>query len=623
MFRLHFRLGLLALAPLAALLVAAGYMDQSTGPRYVSRAPALEVQEPSGPPASHTFGSDSYRTGLFTGAGTMQPGLSCKPPASSQVRVCNGYLASGLDGTLLDVTVQAPLGHATPHPLVVLLHGWGGSKSDSDDIANALVADGYAVLRYSARGFGQSWGQVNLADLNVELADLRSMVGQVVDERSLQIDPDAVAVMGASYGGGQSWLALLRPTFTSAGGRAVRIRAVVPIVPWSDLLYSLLPNGRPRSSINGLGGPKLSYVNGLYISGLRTEPRRPYPNYPDYLVSWHGWLQLVEPSNVDPVYTQIVDGLAGYRSIWWQQSFWQMVASNRVPVFQVQGFTDDLFPLPEAKRMLLALTSVDPRYPITSYFGDIGHPRAANKPDEVAYVLGLIRQWLAYHLRGVGSAPAPLVYAAITRPGTQAFDPADVITVSSYGQLATGLVAKDFDDALVIGSAVLVNPLSDPAGGFVWDPLLITGVGELQPYTQTPPPSAIVPSSLAAYEVPVAELTGGSPLLIAAQPIASLHASTLAHRVQLDVRLIDVAPDGTKKLITRGTYTLDSGSPATPLGEVDVVIPTYGNLWEAAPDHTLRLELTNVDSPYISPSRIPSTTVVSKVRLEVPRRLRP
>ena len=55
-------------------------------------------------------------------------------------------------------------------------------------------------------------------------------------------------------------------------------------------------------------------------------------------------------------------------------------------------------------------------------------------------------------------------------------------------------------------------------------------------------------------------------------------------------------------------------------GIADVVIPTYGNLWEAAPDHVLRLEITNLDSPYLAPSRIPSVTVVSEVRLEVPTR---
>jgi hypothetical protein len=53
---------------------------------------------------------------------------------------------------------------------------------------------------------------------------------------------------------------------------------------------------------------------------------------------------------------------------------------------------------------------------------------------------------------------------------------------------------------------------------------------------------------------------------------------------------------------------------------VDVAIPTYGNLWRAEAGHTLRLELTNVDSPYLTPSRVPSSTVVRSVSLQVPVR---
>ena len=285
------------------------------------------------------------------------------------------------------------------------------------------------------------------------------------------------------------------------------------------------------------------------------------------------------------------------------------MAQNRVPVFQVQGLTDDLFPLPEAKRMLLALRTVDPLYPIASYFGDIGHPRASNKPEEVDYVLGLIREWLAFYLRGVGSEPAHAVRAAITRPRDQPFSPTDVITVADYDALATGTVVREFG-----GIATLINPVADPYRGFFWDPLVMEAARELKPYALPPPDSAVVASSLAVYTVPVAELTGGSSLLLAGQPTVSLRTFTLAPRVQLNVRLFDVAPDGTRHLVTRGTYVLDA------VGTADVIIRTYGNVWEAAPDHVMQLEITNLDSPYITPSRIPSVTHISDVRLELPVR---
>src|SRR5438067_5123796 len=171
-----------------------------------------------GPPPPRHFGPDTYRTGTFTGPRETS-GLTCDGSEATG-RVCGGFLASSVDETLLDVTVKVPPGSG-PHPLVALLHGWGGSKGSDGYLADPL-AEGHAVLRYSARGFGASWGQVNLADINVELQDLRSMIGQVVDQRGLRLNPDSIAVMGVSYGGGQSWLALLRPSFTSPNGKPLR-----------------------------------------------------------------------------------------------------------------------------------------------------------------------------------------------------------------------------------------------------------------------------------------------------------------------------------------------------------------------------------------------------------------
>ena len=567
------------------------------------------------PPPRHSFGPDTYRVGLFTGTGTALPGLACDK-VEPDVRACTGYLASAVDGALLEVGVEIPLKIDKPVPLVALVHGYAGSRGGSGDIARALLADGYAVLRYSTRGFGLSWGQVNLVDVHAEVADLRSMIAQVVDEQRLHLDPDRVAVAGASYGGGHSWLAALVPEFATPRGNIVRIRAVVPIATWSDLLYSLLPNGDARNSLaRAAGGAKLSYINALYLGGIREKAERPYPNYPEYFVAWHSYLNAQEPTRVDPVFAGISDGLAGYRSPWWQHSFWDAVrAGTRIPVFVAQGFTDDLFPVVEADRMVQALRSIDSAYPVSAYYGDIGHPRAANKSVEVDYALSLIRAWLAYHVKGQGTAPANVVHAALTRPRGEAFDAANVVTVSSLASLATGAVSAQFDEV-----TVLVNPLTDPAGGFFWDPLVMEGARELHPLP-VPPESPVVSSSLATFEVPVSRLAGGSALTIAGIPTVTLHASSAAPRVQLNVRLFDVDATGNKQLITRGTYTLEGATTGTPIGDVKVGIPTYGNFWRAEPGHTLRLELTNVDSPYITPSRVPSATIVSNVRLEIPVR---
>jgi hypothetical protein len=155
--------------------------------------------------------------------------------------------------------------------------------------------------------------------------------------------------------------------------------------------------------------------------------------------------------------------------------------------------------------------------------------------------------------------------------------------------------------------ATLINPVDNPYSGFVFDPLI-----ELEPLPAAPEP-AFVPAAAAVYTVPVAQLTRGSALLIAGQPTVTLRGETTGARVQLNVRLIDVAPGGKKELITRGTFMLEG-----PPGAFGVAIPTYGNLWEAAATHALELHVTTLDSPYLSPSRVPSVTAISHVRLDIP-----
>jgi ABC-2 type transport system ATP-binding protein len=570
-------------------------------------------------PPHHAFGPDTTRTGLFTGAGTPL-GLTCSAPAGPTE--CSGFLASDVDGAALDVTLKLPAA-AGRVPLVVNLHGYGGSKRSDSGWDDKLLQRGYAVLRYSARGFGKSWGQVNLADVNVELRDLGSMIARVADGFGAQVDASAVAVLGASYGGGQSWLAALQPQFATPAGNQVRIRTIVPIVPWTDLLGALRPNGDATNSIDVPGSYKLSYLEGLFLGGLRRDPERPYLNYPDYLLIWNAYILATEPNNLPPIGTQIVDGIAGYRSIWWQDQFFQAVDANaksgtpQLPVFELQGFTDDLFPLPEALRMYRALRESDPAYPIKEYFGDVGHPRAANKPGEVDYALDRVFEWLDFHLKRSGSV-AYDVLAAVTRPASAPFDGADVLEVPSVDDLATSSANEE-----LAGDAVLTFNPANVSGLFV-DPFVFSGCESLQTVCAAPAP-AIVPGDVATYVVPAAQVAADAGLapgnfLVAGQPQVAFDATTTAYRVQLDIRLYQVTDAGVSTLITRGTRTLDSGNAAVPLGAREVRIDAYGNLMELAATDTLRLEITNVDSPYLSPSRVPSVTGISNVSLTVPVR---
>ena len=129
----------------------------------------------------------------------------------------------------------------------------------------------------------------------------------------------------------------------------------------------------------------------------------------------------------------------------------------------------------------------------------------------------------------------------------------------------------------------------------------------------------MVPGDVAVYPFSAAALAdpGATTVLIAGQPVVSARVSTFAPREQLDARLY-LLVGGVRELITRGTITLDSGAPLRPLDARDVTLTTYGNLFEVKTSDDLELELTNVDSPYLSPSRVPSVTRINGVNLTVP-----
>src|SRR4051794_17908361 len=109
--------------------------------------------------------------GLFPGEGSHPPpaplGIGCTPQAG--VRFCQGNGSSQrvatFDGVPLDADATLPATGDGPFPTIVMLHGWGGSKTsfesaDGSDTGGSyhysniwFAKQGYAVLNYTARGW--------------------------------------------------------------------------------------------------------------------------------------------------------------------------------------------------------------------------------------------------------------------------------------------------------------------------------------------------------------------------------------------------------------------------------------------------------------------------------------
>ncbi|MGA6160477.1 alpha/beta fold hydrolase [Stenotrophomonas sp. NPDC087984] len=131
-------------------------------------------------------------------------------------------------------------------PAVLLAHGFGGSKDDVRERAEGLARDGYAVLTWSARGFGRSTGKIGLNDPDHEVADVRRLIDWLAKRPEVRLDGQGdprVGVAGASYGGAISLL---------AAGYDRRVDAIAPEITYWNLADALFPNGVYKKLWTGL-----------------------------------------------------------------------------------------------------------------------------------------------------------------------------------------------------------------------------------------------------------------------------------------------------------------------------------------------------------------------------------
>ncbi|MBG0818235.1 alpha/beta fold hydrolase [Planomonospora sp. ID82291] len=171
-------------------------------------------------------------------------------PSEPQVRVRN-QMITVVDGpaddqrVVLDTSFFPPAGGGKA-PAVLLAHGFGGSKQSVREAALRLAREGYAVLTWSARGFGRSSGQIALNSPDYEVKDVRQLVDWLAKRPEVRLDAGGdprVGIAGGSYGGA---IALM------AAAHDDRVDAIVPQITWYDLADALFPNATGRGPESGV-----------------------------------------------------------------------------------------------------------------------------------------------------------------------------------------------------------------------------------------------------------------------------------------------------------------------------------------------------------------------------------
>jgi len=547
-----------------------------------------------------------------------------KPAPRVRYRVCAAKIPS-FDGTELDATLTLPAKRTSKRlPLVVFLHGFLNHKQEllsetregtgPDRGADAyktvrwnnvwFASRGYAVLNYSARGHGDSGGEINLASRDVEVRDTQHLTGLLVDHGAAlqRVDRNRIGVIGGSYGGGQTWLLMTtRPspsmqfgTWRSPAGRRLTLAAAVPMYTWTDLLYALVPSGRhlstgvdPATAASPIGIAKLTLLNGFLASA---GPRLPQQTY-----AWLARVNAGEPyEGGDPLVEEARRELTGPRSAFYQDDYFEALRQKqvrRVPVLAAQGWTDPLFPAIEVLRMYRRLKAASPGYPMQVYLGDMEHLTAAVKVPDLRHFHILGNRLLDRHLRGRGPKPAMDARAAITNCDPKRFGP--VVKAKSFDGLASD--RREFDlggPKQVTSRAAGEGPMADPVilSTQRGRGCITTGPGE-------------TPGS-AHYRIPLTP-----PATLMGLPRVKVAYTATAPDFELNARLWDIAPDGAKTLIDRGAYR--GGPQLSGTAEYEL----FGSAWRLEPGHELELELIQDDSTFLRPHNVPSTITVGSVRL--------
>jgi pimeloyl-ACP methyl ester carboxylesterase len=570
----------------------------------------------------------------------LAPGSAGAAPANPFGHACapqNGVLfcptstdaqrVASWDGVPLDVDVTLPATGNGPFPTIVMLHGWGGNKDSFESATpegaggatyhfnNTYFAQhGYAVITPSSRGFGRSCGAmssrtspgcdrgwVRLADHRYEGRDVQYLLGLLADQDI--VNPDEIGVTGISYGGIQSLsLARLRnrirlpngsyKTWRSPKGTKLSIAAAYPRWGGSDMTYALQPNGRfldfrdfhVGQSIEPGGVQKESYISALYGvgagSGFYATPGAPFSaNLPL-------WRQLTDAGEPEtPQQLRVGRELTGHHSV-------AGLTGVPAPLLVENGWTDDLFPAEEALRVWRIFHGVKGAR-VTLQFGDLGHPRGANKAavDRVLNTQG-VRFFNAY-LKGAGRGPRPGSVTAFTETCPVESAAGGPFQARSWERLAPnrfGFRAGATQRITSEGGDPAIAAAINPVGG--------------------KPPCEALPAAKADGTA-IASRRIGKPFTLLGLPTVRAEIRTKGRGGMIAARLWDVH-DGTQLLVSRGIYRLEDNQKGK------IVFQLFGNGWRFARGHTAKLELLGSDATYMRASNFDFSVKLSKLRVSLP-----
>ncbi|HZB05684.1 MAG TPA: CocE/NonD family hydrolase [Thermoleophilaceae bacterium] len=545
-----------------------------------------------------------------------QNGVLFCPTASDAERV------PSWDGVPLDVDVTLPPSGDGPFPVIVMLHGWGGSKTAFESPTGAggynnlfYARRGYAVVNYSARGWARSCGAadsrtspgcdrgwLHLADQRYEGRDTQHLIGLLVDQGVIR--PDAIGVTGVSYGGIQTLnLARLRNRmrmedgsfmpWQSPAGRPLSIAAAWARWAASDLTYALQPNGRfldfrtPRRNqgIRPGGVMKKSYLDGLYATGTAGGFYAPQGgSFNADITTWKALSDRGEPARPDAL--AVGRELTRFHS-------WAGLSGPSPPLLVQNGWTDDLFPAPEALRVYRTFRAA-PGARISLQLADLGHPRGQNKARSLRITTEQGAAFFDAYLKRQGSPPAHGSVLAFTQTCPTAAREGGPFRAENWERLHPLTLTMRRARPQVVrsngGSRAAARAI-DPIGGAACNKVT---AGRARA-------TALVQRRLRR------------PFTLLGMPSVEASIRTRGRGGFVAARLWDVHR-GRQTLVSRGVYRLRDNQSG------EILFQLFGNGWRFRRGHVARLELVGRDPLFLRTSNFRFSVRVSGIRVLLPGR---
>lgn len=566
--------------------------------------------------------------------------LSCSPLHG--VRFCAGngttQRVPSFDGVPLDADVTLPATGRGPFPLLVLLHGLGGNKSEFESSANdgnldnvTMAGQGWAVLTYTARGFGASCGTaasrkgtpgcargwIQLADQRYEIRDTEYLAGMLVDENIAQPD---FAVSGVSYGAGQSLeLAMLKNRMMLQGGDLVPLTSPQRHVPmsvaaafaqwaWDDLDSALLPNGSlssttntpPASDRTPVGVLKQGWISLLYGVTAANYLAPPNVDPQSNLTVWYNRANAGEPYG--PATKNSLRILQRYKS----PMGIALPKGGPAPTAIGQGWTDTLFPASEALHYTNRLSADSVRIPLFLLLGDIGHGWAQNKSADTQQIVSSGINFLNAEVLHRGPVQTGVLALGTTCPSTASSPKLRGTTLSGLKSGSLSLLGAQDQVVTSNGGSAAVASALDPS--YAGKPLC------------NPLPAAREPGT-AVYSRPV----GSSPVTLIGAPEITASVRVNGNYPELVGRLWDVGPNGTKRQIVamgvqRPHVNQAKGTTTNAKADASISFQLNPNDYTFPAGDTIELELVGSNPPYFRKSNGTFSVIVEKLTATLPTR---